>query len=181
MVDNTCFEYTAGDQLCNLCTDSNLHMNKITGWHKINSTGSMKDWIVNRGPLVTCIAVYTDFYAYKSGIYRTTFDPFDSNRSVEFEGGHCGCCVGYNDSKQCWICKNSWGTSWGEKGYFRIAFDDCGIDESMQKVEGVYSITSLSQLLTANGFKRTFDIETTAHELGLTRPFLISQLIEKLV
>jgi len=31
--------------------------------------------------------------------------------------------VGYDDSQQCWIAKNSWSESWGEAGFFRIAYD----------------------------------------------------------
>lgn len=32
-------------------------------------------------------------------------------------GGHCVDIVGHDDSKQAWLIRNSWGTSWGEAGY----------------------------------------------------------------
>jgi hypothetical protein len=28
--------------------------------------------------------------------------------------------VGYDDVQECWICKNSWGASWGDRGFFLI-------------------------------------------------------------
>ena len=28
-----------------------------------------------------------------------------------------------------WICRNSWGEKWGENGYFKIAYGECGIDD----------------------------------------------------
>jgi len=38
-------------------------------------------------------------------------------------GGHAVCCVGYDDSKNCMIVKNSWGEGWGDKGYFYMPYD----------------------------------------------------------
>ena len=35
--------------------------------------------------------------------------------------------IGYDDTQNCWICKNSWGTGWGEDGYFKIAYGQCGM------------------------------------------------------
>ena len=43
-------------------------------------------------------------------------------------GYHCILIVGYDDAEKAWICKNSWGTGWGDKGYFRIGYGECGID-----------------------------------------------------
>ena len=40
------------------------------------------------------------------------------------------CVVGYDDAQQCWICKNSWDTTWGDDGWFRIGYGECGIDTS---------------------------------------------------
>jgi len=37
-------------------------------------------------------------------------------------GGHAAMAVGYDDSKECLIVRNSWGTSWGEKGYFYLPY-----------------------------------------------------------
>jgi C1A family cysteine protease len=54
-------------------------------------------------------------------------------------GGHCICVVGYSDTDSCWICKNSWGTGWGESGFFRIRYGDCGIDSAMYAVDSLAS------------------------------------------
>ncbi len=36
----------------------------------------------------------------------------------KFLGGHAVVCVGYDDSKQVWIMRNSW----GDKGYFYLPY-----------------------------------------------------------
>jgi len=130
VTDEACYPYTAGDQNCtNLCGDWQNRVTKIAAWHEINSAASMKDWISTKGPLATCFTVYNDFFAYKSGIYKRV--------SNDVAGGHCVCCVGYDDNQGCWICKNSWNTSWGESGYFRIAYGQCGIDATMWAVDDI--------------------------------------------
>lgn len=37
-------------------------------------------------------------------------------------GGHEVMIVGYDDSKQAFLCRNSWGTSWGLSGYFWMPY-----------------------------------------------------------
>ena len=38
-------------------------------------------------------------------------------------GGHAVCAVGYDDAKQWFIVRNSWGASWGDHGYFYMPYD----------------------------------------------------------
>jgi len=116
------YPYTAGDQNC-----SNLNPNwqsryaRVTGRQAV-SGAAIKDWIATRGPVTGCFLVYDDFFAYRSGVYRHV--------SGALAGGHCIAIVGYDDTQSCWICKNSWGPGWGDAGFFRIAYGECGIDTS---------------------------------------------------
>jgi C1A family cysteine protease len=124
VVGEPCFPYTAGDQPCSPCQDEAQQLTKISDWTAIASFDAMRSWLAeSRGPLVTGFSVYADFYAYQGGVYRYT--------SGAFVGGHCVCVVGYDDTAQCWICKNSWGQAWGEKGFFRIGYGEVGIDATM--------------------------------------------------
>lgn len=42
-------------------------------------------------------------------------------------GGHAVMLVGYDDSKQQFIVRNSWGKSWGDKGYFYLPYEYCNM------------------------------------------------------
>ena len=75
---------------------------------------------VARGPVIAGFEAFEDFTAYTSGIYRHV-----AGLSL---GGHAVCVVGYDDVQGCWIAKNSWGLGFGESGYFRIAYGECGLD-----------------------------------------------------
>jgi hypothetical protein len=65
----------------------------------------------------------------------------------------CKLCDGYDDDRGAWLCKNSWGTGWGEGGYFWIAYGECGIDWAMWVIDGfavIYLLIVASRLLVGN-------------------------------
>ncbi|MEB3292392.1 MAG: C1 family peptidase [Synechococcales bacterium] len=138
VVDAACFPYTAGNQDCKLCADWQNRLVKISGWHKISDINAMKEWLSTRGALSGCFTVYQDFFSYKSGVYRHV-----SGNNV---GGHCISIVGYDDNADCWICKNSWGKGWGDGGYFRIAYGQCGIEAWVYAVDGIVESGWLSNV-----------------------------------
>lgn len=132
VVDESCYPYKPGNQACGVCNDWKNKVTKISSWHAITNVNDMKKWISTRGPLVACFTVYQDFDAYpnsgKDVYHHVTGD---------FRGGHCVSIVGYDDTRQCWIAKNSWGELWGKNGFFNIGYGECGIDAAMWAIEGV--------------------------------------------
>jgi C1A family cysteine protease len=128
VVDEACSPYSSADVPCMLCANWQSRLTKIRGYQQLNTLAAMKEWISTKGPLAACFSVYTDFGLYRSGVYRKT-------ATATLRGGHCISVVGYDDAQGAWICKNSWGTGWGEAGFFRIAYGQCGIDASMWGVE----------------------------------------------
>jgi len=128
IVDEACLPYPAGgygaDTICNQkCSDWESRVSKIVAWQGVSSTSDMKQALVDGGPVVATMAIYEDFSDYASGIYRHTYGTL--------RGHHAIAIVGYNDSQDYWIAKNSWGTGWGEQGWFHIAYGECDIDDYM--------------------------------------------------
>eukprot|EP00762_Andalucia_godoyi_P008581 ANDGO_04607.mRNA.1 Cathepsin B-like cysteine proteinase len=83
--------------------------------------------IQTHGPVTVAFSVYEDFAHYKSGIYQ--------HKSGQFLGGHAVEMIGWGveNNVPYWIIKNSWNTSWGENGYFRIlrGKNECGIESEV--------------------------------------------------
>ncbi len=121
IVDEPCYPYTDHNQSCNLCTDWSNRVTRISSWTGTSDDGAMKQALADHGPFEAMMTVYQDFYSYSGGIYRHTWGGM--------EGGHAVTVVGYDESGGYWIVKNSWGTNWGENGWFRIAYGECGIDD----------------------------------------------------
>jgi len=69
------------------------------------------------GPVSIAYQVAGDFKAYKTGVYSSTLcnnTATDVNHAVVAVG------FGHQDGMDYWIVKNSWGTSWGDNGFFKI-------------------------------------------------------------
>ena len=102
---------------------------KITTWKQIaGGDAAAKSWLSTNGPVVTGMDVYDDLFSYKTGVYKHV--------AGSLAGGHCVCIVGYNDPGMYWIVKNSWGTTWGESGFFRI-----GYNQSIGAAYGFFGVT----------------------------------------
>jgi C1A family cysteine protease len=118
-----CFPYTATNNTCSsACYTYLTNSYRVQSWAYVTTTSvsveAIKNALVTYGPLVTTMDVYADFFSYYSGIY--------SYASGAYQGGHAILIVGYDDAAQCFKAKNSWGTGWGDAGYFRIAYSAVG-------------------------------------------------------
>lgn len=136
VADEACYTYASGlvkKDCSGLCADWASRVTRITGYTVLTGKpGDMKTWVSTKGPVSACMVVYDDFFKYKSGVYKHV--------SGGQAGGHCVTIVGYSDTERCWICKNSWGTGWGDSGFFKIAYGECGIDTWLN--HGVNAIRS---------------------------------------
>ena len=47
----------------------------------------------------------------------------DPKKNDELKGGHALCIMGYDDSKNLFKFKNSWGSAWGDGGYGYLTYD----------------------------------------------------------
>lgn len=71
-------------------------------------------------PIVIGFSVYESIYQQK--VTKTGFIPLPKGRE-KLDGGHAVLVVGYSDSKNALVIRNSWGTSWGEAGYGYLPYD----------------------------------------------------------
>ncbi|MCE7009118.1 C1 family peptidase [Kibdelosporangium philippinense] len=96
---------------------------------------AIKQHIFGYGAVAACFVVHTDFFHYRGGVYQHTTD--------RLAGGHCVALIGWDDDSQCWIAKNSWGTAWGEDGFFRIAYGDSFIESYPSPRPTVFGCTAV--------------------------------------
>lgn len=165
VVEESEFPYGDYDQSCKSGLESQRRY-FATDIRELTTVSQMKEWIDNYGPVVGQFTVYSDFFSYRSGIYR-------KSSSASRSGGHCICVVGYDDYNSCWICKNSWGANWGENGFFRIAYGQCGIDAAMWGFSGVvehgyfYSKVTMVDIDRYNAYVTVPEISNYIRKLAL--------------
>ncbi|XP_028578444.2 tubulointerstitial nephritis antigen isoform X1 [Podarcis muralis] len=100
-------------------------------------TDIMKE-IKENGPVQAVMHVYRDFFLYKSGIYKHIWRTGGQLQHENHRRTHSVKIVGWGalpdadgQKQKFWIAANSWGSSWGENGYFRIlrGENECDIEK----------------------------------------------------
>ena len=98
-----------------------------TGYTQVapDSPDAMKATLANNPMSVAIQADQRVFQSYKSGIFDDTSCGTQLDHATNVVGW------GSQDGEEYWIMRNSWGTSWGEEGYMKLAIVSgaglCGI------------------------------------------------------
>jgi C1A family cysteine protease len=122
------YSYTGIGGKCKF--DANKVAATVSGYHYAGTEdeNQIKQLLFENGPFAIAInATPLQFYFF--GIFNPWFEficnPKGLNHGVLLVG------YGVSGNKPYWIVKNSWGSSWGEKGYFRIIAGKgaCGVNQ----------------------------------------------------
>jgi C1A family cysteine protease len=95
---------------------------QVTSYQRIETLDQMRACLAEGFPFVFGFTVYESFESQAvAGTGRVTM-PMSRERPL---GGHAVLAVGYNDRQKRFIVRNSWGSTWGVKGYFTLPYDYC--------------------------------------------------------
>lgn len=126
---NENYKYTGRDNSCHAANAAVY----TSGYHKLpqNNATALMEAVANVGPVAISVAAATwSFYTH--GV----FDGI-GGRGCDVEVDHAVQLVGYGTDgatgKDYWLVRNSWGPTWGEKGYIRIqrnpGNEPCAVDK----------------------------------------------------
>lgn len=90
---------------------------KIKTYARILDLQELRHTLATKGPCVIGVYVFSSMMETKDGKIKM---PKRGERAL---GGHAICPVGYDDNKGFIKFKNSWGISWGEKGYGYLPYE----------------------------------------------------------
>ncbi len=93
---------------------------QITSYQRIRNLPEMKMCLAEGYPFVFGFTVYESFESpavARSGVLDL---PMPNEKAI---GGHAVLAVGYDDSTERFLVRNSWGKDWGMQGYFTIPYD----------------------------------------------------------
>ena len=86
----------------------------VSGYRSVSGAKEMKKELALYGPLGCGVSVTDKFEDYKGGIYEESKLFPMINHEISVVG------YGVENGTEYWIGRNSWGTYWGEYGFFRI-------------------------------------------------------------
>lgn len=94
---------------------------RVTRYERVTNFDGCIDALNNGYPIIMGFHVYSSFMT--NNVARTGNMPYPNTKRERLLGGHAVLLVGYNKIKKVFIARNSWGTNWGDKGYFYMPFN----------------------------------------------------------
>ena len=124
----------------------------LTGFEKVSGVSQMVNSLQS-GPIVCSMDATPGFHSYTGGIYNDTTNSTTLNHAISLVG------YGVENGVEYWIGRNSWGTYWGEKGFFRIVkgTNNLGIEEDC-----VYATPDPNIRRVASSNKEVVGVQTLA-------------------
>lgn len=101
-------------------TNANLHK-QIQYSAVPQSLTDFKTTLAAKIPIIVGIQVYESFES--DAVASTGQVPMPNMNKEQCLGGHAVLLTSYDDTTKKFTCANSWGNSWGDKGFFHIDYD----------------------------------------------------------
>jgi cathepsin H len=139
------YPYTAVDGTCTFTKD--IASVTVVGGSVNITVGDeteMLHAIFEHGPVSIAYQVVDGFRDYKTGVYHS-----DVCKNTAMDVNHAVLAVGFGneDGMDYWIVKNSWGTAWGDNGFFKIqrGVNMCGISNCNAYPADVASVSKSTE------------------------------------
>lgn len=121
----------------------------VSEYYSVVGADQMKSELAQYGPIECGIQATPEFDAYIGGIYSQHLNSIELNHGISV--------IGYGKTytgQEYWIGRNSWGTYWGEFGFFRMQMytDNLGIETDCTAGIPTYS----PNLNSTSPFDQTF-------------------------
>jgi cathepsin X len=125
---NICYNCVPGspDITPGVCTQQkNFTLYGVSQYGGCNGISRMQAEIYARGPVACGIDATNNFEEYKGGVYSESRSHVSLNHEISVLGWGVT-----SSGENYWVGRNSWGTYWGEEGFFRIKMgsDNLGIE-----------------------------------------------------
>ena len=108
------------DQPSAACYQEALQHRAILYKRIVHNVNQMKGCLASGYPFIFGFTVYESFES--DAVAKSGHAPIPGP-DEKVIGGHAVMAVGYDDSNNWFIARNSWGTGWGMAGYFTLPYD----------------------------------------------------------
>ncbi|AEO57290.1 protease [Thermothelomyces thermophilus ATCC 42464] len=129
IADWACDPYEATAHAYEHCDDRSGRTTHIPYYQALGLVEDQKRWLDEYGPIIATFVLYDDFGSWKpTAAGGSGGDVYRWDGVSGSDGNHLAIVIGYDDEKQAWLMKNSWGSGWGDEGFVYFAYGEANID-----------------------------------------------------